>query len=83
MAKQYLKATGEFICNKTMQATLMKIVKGELDLEKIERAKKERKLKDLQNEEAQLDELIIQAEQLIDQKQENSQVHHSKVGETK
>ena len=82
MARQYLKATGEFICNKTMQATLMKIVKGELDIEKIERAKKEGKLRILQQEDKQLDEMIKQAEKLINQKQEKIQIHITE-GETK
>lgn len=70
MARQYLRATGEFICNKTMQATLMKIVKGELDIEKIERAKKEGELRSLQQEDAELTELIEQSEQFIENNME-------------
>ena len=44
IARQYLRATNEFICNKTMQATLMKIVKGEIGIEQVERARKESEL---------------------------------------
>ena len=65
MARQYLKATGEFICNKTMQATLMKIVKGEIGIEQIQRAQKENELRNLQQEDGELGELIEQSEQFI------------------
>lgn len=73
MARQYLIATDEFICNKTMQATLMKIVKGELGIEQIERARKESELRKLQKEDGELGELIEQSEQFIKENQEKSQ----------
>ena len=72
MARQYLRATDEFICNKTMQTTLMKIVKGEITIAHIERAKKERKLRGLQQEDQELAELIQYSEQIIGKGQENS-----------
>ena len=65
MARQYLRATDEFICNKTMQVTLMKIVKGEIGIEQIQRAQKESELRSLQQEDGELGELIEQSEQFI------------------
>lgn len=65
MARQYLSATDEFICSKTMQVTLMKIVKGEIGIEQIVRAKKESELRRLQQKDEELGELIYQSEQLI------------------
>lgn len=58
MSKEYLKSIDEFICNKTMQETLLKIVKGEITEETIERLNSERKLKKLRNETTKLDETI-------------------------
>lgn len=65
MAREYLKAINEYICNKTMQITLLKIVKGEINSEIIKRAKKERQLLNLQQENTDLDELIEQSEQFL------------------
>lgn len=73
MARQYLRATGEFICNKTMQATLMKIVKGEIGIEKIQRAQKESELRKLQQEDGELGALIEQSEQFIKDSQGKTQ----------
>ena len=73
MARQYLIVTDEFICNKTMQATLMKIVKGEIGIEQIERARKERELRSLQREDGELGELIEQSEQFIKENQVKNQ----------
>lgn len=73
MAREYIIATGEFICNKTMQATLMKIVKGEIGIEQIERARKESELRRLQKEDGELGELIEQSEQFIKENQVKNQ----------
>ena len=43
LAKRYLKATDEFICHKTMFATLLKIGKGDVKLEDIEKLEDVRK----------------------------------------
>lgn len=75
MARQYIKATGEFICNKTMQVTLMKIVKGEIGIEQIQRAQKESELRSLQQEDGELGELIEQSEQFIKASQGIAQQH--------
>jgi len=73
MARQYLRATDEFICNKTMQTTLMKIIKGEIGIEQIVRAQKESELRRLQQEDGELGELIEQSEQFIKDSQGKTQ----------
>ena len=71
IAKEYLNATDEFICNKTMIATLQKIVKGEITRESLERAKKEKELRSLQQRDKALDETIDIAEKIIKGNREN------------
>lgn len=71
-ARTYLKYTDEFICDKTMQKTLMQIAKGEIDEEKIERARKEKELKSLQEEDVKLDEALSLAEKITNNRNHNS-----------
>lgn len=66
MAKEYLAATDEFICDKTMQTTLMQLVKGQIDIEKINRAKSEKELKTLQQQDKELDEITELAKEVIE-----------------
>ncbi len=42
MAREYLNANNEFICNKTMQKTLMGIVKGEINEDTIKKSQSQR-----------------------------------------
>lgn len=68
MARQYIKATDEFICNKTMQATLMQIVRGQLNLDMINRATAEKELRTLQKRDKELDEATQLAEKVIEER---------------
>jgi len=77
MAREYLHATDEFICNKTMTATLMKLVRGDLDAEKITRAKKEKELRGLQQEDKELDDTLSMAEQVIENRENNGNEQRS------
>ncbi len=65
LARDYLKASGEYICNKTMQATLMKVIKGEIDEAKIERIRKETTLRELQQQDKELDIQLEQTGQVV------------------
>lgn len=77
MAREYLHATDEFICNKTMTATLMKLVRGDLDAEKITRAKKEKELRGLQQEDKELDDTLSMAEKVIENRENNGNEQRS------
>lgn len=65
LARDYLRASGEYICNKTMQATLMKVIKGEIDESKIERIRKETRLRELQQQAKELDIQLQQTGQVV------------------
>ena len=68
MAKQYLHLTNEFVCKKTMNSTLMDIVRGTIDDKKIERLKKEKELNNLQKKDKELDDVVDIAEQVLKMK---------------
>ena len=73
MARRYLEATDEFVCSKTMNITLMKIIKGEIGIEQIERVQKESELRRLQKKDGELGELIGKSERFIKESQGKTQ----------
>ena len=68
LARDYLRASGEYICNKTMQATLMRVIKGEIDEAKIERTRKETRLRELQQQDREMDIQLEQTGQVVESK---------------
>lgn len=65
LAKQYLRLTDEYICQKTMSSALMKVIRGEITPEKMARIDKERQLRRLQQEKHKLDEVESMAKQVM------------------
>lgn len=70
LARQYLRVSGEYICQKTMSLALMKVIKGEITPERMVRLEKENRLRALQHEKGELDEVESMAKQVM---QENKQ----------
>ncbi len=70
LARQYLRLTNEYVCQKTMSLALAKVIKGEITPEGMTRLEKENRLRELQHEKSELDEVESMAKQVIQGKKQ-------------